>query len=82
MGWFDTSFEGAKYHRMVNQILGNLVHLHWPGLVTHPVSGEEVICLSWDMFRYQLDSRYQHVQGAVWNGFWVSFSYHVSYHLF
>jgi hypothetical protein len=28
-GWFNTSFEGrAKHHRVVNQILGNLLRLH------------------------------------------------------
>jgi hypothetical protein len=43
MGWFDSSFEGgAKHHRVVNHILGNLLRLHWPGVVTHPVSGEDV----------------------------------------
>jgi hypothetical protein len=79
----DTSFEGgAKHYRMVNQILGNLLRLHWPGLVTHPDSGEEVPCLRWDMFCYHFDSRYQHAQGAVWNGFWMSFPYRVNYHLF
>jgi hypothetical protein len=60
-GWFDTSFEGgAKHHRAVNQILGNLLRLHSSGLVTHPVSGEEVPCLSWDMFCYQFNIQYQH----------------------
>jgi hypothetical protein len=33
------------------------------------------------MYHYQIDSRYQNAQGAVWNAFWVSFSYHVNYHL-
>jgi hypothetical protein len=83
MVWFDTSFEGGvKHHRAVNHILGNLLRLHWPGLVTHPVSGEEVPCLNWDMFYYQFDSQFQYVQGVVWNAFWVSFSYCVNYHLF
>jgi hypothetical protein len=82
-GWFDTSFQvGAKHHRTVNQILGNLLCLHWPGLVTHLGTSEQVSCLSWDMYRYQIDSRYQHAQGAAWNAFWVSFAYHVNYHLF
>jgi hypothetical protein len=50
-GWFDTSFEGGvKHHRVVNHVLGNLLHLHWPGAVTHPISGEDVACINWDMF--------------------------------
>jgi hypothetical protein len=60
---------------MVNQILGNLLHLHWLGFVTHPVSAEQVPCLSWDMYCYQFDGRYHHAQRAIWNAFWVSFSY-------
>jgi hypothetical protein len=52
-GWFDTSFQvRAKHHRTVNQILGNLLRLHWHGLVTHAGSGEQVPCLSWDMYHY------------------------------
>jgi hypothetical protein len=31
--WLDTSFDETGYHRQVNQILGNLLHLHYPGLV-------------------------------------------------
>jgi hypothetical protein len=82
-GWFDTSFDGgAKHHRVVNQVLGNLLHFHWLGLATHPVSAEEVPCLNWDMFRYQFDSQYQHAHGAVWNVFWLSFPYRVNCHLF
>jgi hypothetical protein len=34
------------------------------------------------MYRYQMDHRYQNAQGAIWNAFWVSFPYRVSYHLF
>jgi hypothetical protein len=32
--WLDTSFDGRGHHRQVNQILGNLLRLHYPGLVT------------------------------------------------
>jgi hypothetical protein len=81
-GWFDTSFEGGvKHHRVVNHVLGNLLHLHWPGAVTHPISGEDVACINWDMFRCQFDSQYQNAQGDIWNAFWVSFPYHVNYRL-
>jgi hypothetical protein len=34
------------------------------------------------MYRYQIDGRYQHAQGAIWNAIWVSFPYRVNYHLF
>jgi tRNA A37 threonylcarbamoyladenosine synthetase subunit TsaC/SUA5/YrdC len=35
---------------VVNHVLSNLLHLHWPGVVTHLVSGEDVACINWDMF--------------------------------
>jgi hypothetical protein len=51
--------------------------------VTHLVSGQDVACINWDMFRDQFDSRYQHArQVAIWNAFWLCFPYHVNYHLF
>jgi hypothetical protein len=31
--WLDTSFDGRCHHRQVNQVLGNLLRLHYPGLV-------------------------------------------------
>jgi hypothetical protein len=31
--WLDTSFDGRGHHRQVNQVLGNLLHLQYPGLV-------------------------------------------------
>jgi hypothetical protein len=31
--WFDTSWDGRGHHRQVNQILGNLICLHYLGLV-------------------------------------------------
>jgi hypothetical protein len=33
--WLDTSWDGRGHRRQVNQILGNLIHLHYPGLVTN-----------------------------------------------
>jgi hypothetical protein len=50
--------------------------------VTHPVSGEDVAYINWDMFCYQFDSQYQNAQELIWNAFWVSFTYHVIYRLF
>jgi hypothetical protein len=32
--WDDTTFEGTCHKRQVNAILGNLVHLYYPGEVT------------------------------------------------
>jgi hypothetical protein len=31
--WLDTSFDGRGHHMQVNQILGNLLRLHYPGVV-------------------------------------------------
>jgi hypothetical protein len=31
--WLDTSFDGRGHHRQVNQILVNLLCLHYPGVV-------------------------------------------------
>jgi hypothetical protein len=30
--WIDDSFTGTGHNTQVNMVLGNLVHLHWPGL--------------------------------------------------
>jgi hypothetical protein len=39
--WIDDSFTGTRHYMQVDMILGNLVHLHWPSLVTSP-SGDYV----------------------------------------
>jgi hypothetical protein len=31
--WLDTSFDRRGHHRQVNQILGNLLRLHYPRIV-------------------------------------------------
>jgi hypothetical protein len=31
--WLGTSFDGRGHHRQVNQVLGNLLHLHYPRIV-------------------------------------------------
>ncbi|KAG2562165.1 hypothetical protein PVAP13_8KG331804 [Panicum virgatum] len=33
--WQDTGFDGRGHHRQVNAVLGNLCHLHNPGVVTN-----------------------------------------------
>jgi hypothetical protein len=37
--WIDYSFDETSKQRLVNQVLGNLVHLHYPGMVTLPKNG-------------------------------------------
>jgi hypothetical protein len=37
--WVDYSFQGDKRQRLVNQVLGNMVHLHHLGVVTLPGNG-------------------------------------------
>jgi hypothetical protein len=34
--WIDSGFDGILRQRLVNQILGNLCRLHYPGMVTLP----------------------------------------------
>jgi hypothetical protein len=41
MIWIDDLFTGTGHYRKVNMVLGNLVRLHWSGLMTLP-SGEFV----------------------------------------
>jgi hypothetical protein len=50
-------FEGTLKQRLVNQILGNLCHLHYSGMVTLP-SGELEIATTWEHYRYALDVDY------------------------
>jgi hypothetical protein len=49
--WIDDSFKGTRYYMQVNMVLGNLVRLHWPSLVTLP-SGESVLATTWEHNRY------------------------------
>ena len=49
--WFDSSFDGVGHHRQVNQVLGNLVRHHWPGVVTDPGSGEVIPVTQWEHFK-------------------------------
>jgi hypothetical protein len=47
--WIDYEFDGTSRQRLVNQVLGNLCHLHYPGMVTLP-SGQRVIATTWEHF--------------------------------
>ena len=70
--WEDTSFDGRGHHRQVNQVLGNLCHLHNPGIVTDP-KGVVVPCTSWSHFALAPHATYGTAQGAVKHDFWVIF---------
>jgi hypothetical protein len=69
--WIDSSFEGTSKQRLVNQVLGNLVHLHYLGVVTLP-SGHRELVTTWDHYRYALNGDHGTTQRAVSHGFWVS----------
>jgi hypothetical protein len=58
-------------------VLGNLVHLHHPGVVTLPKNGRRVLATTWDHYRFAPDGDYKTAQGGVSHDFWVSiFSMH------
>jgi hypothetical protein len=68
--WIDDSFTGTGHYRQVNMVLGNLVRLHWPGLVTLP-SGESVPATTWEHYRYGVCRTFGNTQALVWDAFWV-----------
>jgi hypothetical protein len=68
--WLDTSFEGRGHHRQVNQILGNLLPLHYPRLVMKGGHSEPVI--TWHDYACAPDARYGNPQGVMRHAFWVS----------
>ncbi|KAL5647682.1 hypothetical protein ACJX0J_042037, partial [Zea mays] len=65
----DDSFTGTGHYRQVNMVLGNLVRLHWPGLVTLP-SGESVPATTWEHYRYGVCRTFGNTQALVWDAFW------------
>jgi hypothetical protein len=50
--------------------LGNLVHHHWPGLVTLP-SGESVPATTWEHYRYGVCRTLGNTHALVLDAFWV-----------
>jgi hypothetical protein len=56
--WIDYIFEGDSRQRPVNQMLGNLVHLHHPGVVTLPRNGCLELTTTCDQYRFALDGDY------------------------
>jgi hypothetical protein len=58
--WLDTGFDKRGHHRQVKQILGNLLRLHYPGLVTK--SGRSEPATTWRDYAHAPDARYGNAQ--------------------
>jgi hypothetical protein len=69
--WLDTSFDKRGHHRQVNAILGNLLGLHYPGLVVRG-AGRTTPVTSWCDYARASDARYGNAQGVMRNAFWIS----------
>jgi hypothetical protein len=67
--WINTSFDGASKQILVNQVLGNMFHLHYPGVVTLPRNDCRELVTNWDHYRYAPDGDYMTAQGAVSHDF-------------
>jgi hypothetical protein len=61
--------------RLVNQVLGNLIRLQYPKVVTLPGNGRRVLTTTWDHYWFALDGDYGTVQGVVSRDFWVNIFY-------
>jgi hypothetical protein len=70
--WVDYSFEGDKRQRLVNQVLGNLIYLHHPGVVTLPGNGHRELATTWEHYRFAPEGSYGNAQRAVAHDLWVS----------
>jgi hypothetical protein len=57
---------------LVNQVLGNLVRLHHPGVVTLPGNGRRELATIWEHYRFTPNESYRTTQGAVVHDLWVS----------
>jgi hypothetical protein len=69
--WLDTSFDGRGQHRQVNASLGNLLRLHYSGLVVRGASRTTPVT-SWRDYAHVPDARCENAQGVTRNTFWVS----------
>jgi hypothetical protein len=67
--------------RLVNQVLGNLVHLHRPGVETMTVNGHRKLATTWERYRFAPDGSYGTAQGAVAHDFWVNIFFIFFFHL-
>jgi hypothetical protein len=75
--WIDYSFDETSRQKLLNSVLGNLVCLHYPGMVTLPGNGRQVLVTTWDHYRFAPDGDYGTAQGVVSHDLWVSiFSSH------
>jgi hypothetical protein len=68
--WLDTNWDGRGHHRQVNHILGNLIRLHYPGLVTK--GGRSEPTTTWRDYACAPDARYGNAQEVMRHTFWVS----------
>jgi hypothetical protein len=69
--WLDNNFDRRGHHSQVNTILGNLLQLHYLGVVVRG-AGRTAPMTSWRDYAHAPDARYGNAQGAVRNAFWVS----------
>jgi hypothetical protein len=52
--WLNTNFDGRGHHRQVNQVLGNLLRLHYPGIVMKGAGHSEPVTTWCDYARAQM----------------------------
>jgi hypothetical protein len=62
--WLDTSFDIRGHHRQVNTILGNLLWLHYSGVMVRGV-GHSGPMTSWCDYACAPDARYGNAQGVM-----------------
>jgi hypothetical protein len=48
-----TRSQAQRHYMQVNMVFGNLIRLHWPGLVTLS-SGESVPATTWEHYHYDV----------------------------
>jgi hypothetical protein len=70
--WEDTTFQGTCHQRQVNDVLGNLVHMHYPDEVTWS-DGTNSPTACWDDYALAHDTTYVTTKETMWSDFWVSF---------
>jgi hypothetical protein len=70
--WEGITFWGTCHQRQVNVVLGNLVHMHYPGEVTRS-DGTISPATCWDNYALAPDVTYGTTEGVVWSNFWLSF---------
>jgi hypothetical protein len=69
--WLDTSFHRRGHHRQVDQVLGNLLRLHYPGIVMKCVGRSEP-AITWRDYTRAPYAIYGNAQGVMRNTFWIS----------